>query len=192
MISKLILITFFIPVATYAVGQEFYDSLQKEADRTYNCSFDYYNVDSLNKIFFDSENVRMLIDSSANYQVLFSDSNSWCDGPNCHDLIFSTDTLVEDQETLDEADLVQLYTRRKKYYYCSKKYKGIELIKNTEIKFNDTIFNNFPTVSNNHDKYNGEWTVFSNEKYLVFRFASIYIGNTSRYREELIYLKRIE
>jgi hypothetical protein len=192
MISRLILITLFVAATSYVFGQEFYDSLRREADRTNNCSFDYYNVDSLNKVFFDSKNVRLLVNRSANYKVLFSDTNSWCNGPNCYDQIFSIDTLVEDKETLEKADLAQPYTRRKKYYYCSKNYTGIELIENTEIKFKDSIFNNFPTVSNNHDKYNGEWTVFSNEKYLVFRFASIYIGNTSRYREELIYLKKIE
>lgn len=192
MVNRFILVTFFSAITTFLFGQEFYDSLRSEASRTYNCSFDYYNVDSLNKVFFDSKNVRMLIDSNANYQVLFSETESWCSGPNCLDQFTSLDTLVIGEIIGDEDDLPQLNIRRKKYFHCSKTYKGVELIKNTEVNLKDTVFTNFPILKNNWDNYNREWTLFSNDKYLVFRFAVIYIGNTSYYREELIYFKKIE
>lgn len=186
------LITFFFSTTTFVFGQEFYDSLQTEADQTYNCSFNYYSIDSLNQVFFGSKNVRMVIDSTANYQVLFSESKSWCSGPNCRYHFLPSDTLVVSEKIGDEGELIQLNIPRKKYYHCSKTYNGIELIKNTEINFKDTVFSNFPTLTNNWDKYNGEWTVFSNKKYLVFRFASVYIGNSSYGDEKLIYLRKIE
>lgn len=195
MVSKLILTVFFSATASFIYGQEFYDRLYTEADSTYDCSFEYCNADSVNHIFFNSRNVRMLIDSTASYQVMFTESKSGCNGPYCNDnyRFLSFDSLVFIDEIIGvEEDLVQLNLRRKKYYHCSKTYKGVELIKNTDINFKDTVFNNFPIVNENWDKYNKEWTVFSNEKYLVFRFFSLYIGNTSYYEEKIIYLKRIE
>ncbi len=192
MINRTILTTFFTVTIALVYGQGFYDSLQAEADQTYDCSFNYYDVDSLNHAFFDSGNVKMLIDRSAKYQVLFYESNSWCSGPNCLDQIFPLDTLIEDKEKRNEVGLVQFSIPRKKHYHCSKTYSGAELIKKTKINFKDTVFNYFPSVVNNQDKYNGKWTVFSNEKYLVFRLARVYIGNSSWGSEEYIYLKKVK
>ena len=179
-------------MTTFVYGQKFYDSLQMEADQTYNCSFDYYNVDSLNHVFFASEKVRMQIDSFSNYQVLFSHLESWCSGPNCDFQHLPLDTIVLGEKIGDEGELLQLNIPRKKYYHCSKTYNGFELIKNTEIHLEHSILNNFPTVVNNTDMYNNKWTVFSNEKYLVFRLVSVYIGNTSSGSEKYIYLKKVK
>lgn len=195
MVSKLILIIFFSTTASFLYGQEFYENLYKEADSTYNCSFEYCNADSVNHIFFNSKNVRMLIDSTASFQVMFNESKSWCDGPSCPDKyrFLSFDSLVIIDKIIGvEEDSVQLNVGRKKYYHCSKTYKGVDLINHTEINFKDSVFTNFPVLSNNWDKYNREWTVFSNEHFLVFRLACVYIGNTSYFEEKLIYLKKIE
>jgi hypothetical protein len=178
--------------ASITVGQDFFDSLRTEASRLLNCSYDYVNVDSLNTAFFDSNNVRMLIDSSAKYQVMFIDSNSWCSGPHCDNFVYGSNySYIKYPVVPDEEDLFQLNIPRKKYYHCSKIYSGTELIQNVKIMFHDTIFIEFPYLEQIY-KYNGKWTVFSNENYLIFRHARIYIGNTSTFDEELIYLKKVE
>ncbi|MGB0430461.1 MAG: hypothetical protein ACPGLV_08300 [Bacteroidia bacterium] len=191
MISKIMLMTFLTAIITSVHGQDFYDTLQTEANLKYDCSFKYYNIDSLNHVFFESGNVKMQIDSTAKYQVMFAKSNSWCSGPNCIDQIFQLDTLMEYKETRDEEGLAQIRIPMKKHYHCSKTYGGVDLIKNTEINFSDALFNYFPSVVNNQDKYNGKWTVFSNEKYLVFRLARVYIGNSSWGSDKYIYLKKV-
>lgn len=191
-IGKIILMTFLTATVTSVNGQEFYDTLQTEANRKYDCSFNYYDIDSLSHVFFESGNVKMQIDSSAEYQVMFSESNSWCSGPNCVDQIFQLKTGNEYNETVTEEGLAQSSIQRKKHFNCSKTFSGVDLIKKLEINLNDTLFNYFPSIVNNQDEYNGKWTVFSNETYLILRLVTVYIGNSSWGSEEYIYLKKVK
>ncbi len=192
MISKLILMLCLTTTITLVHGQGFYDTLKTEAEKTYDCSFQYYDRDSLNHVFFGSGNVSMQIDSAAAYQVMFTTSSSWCSGPNCRYQALQLDTLIENKETRNGGGLAAFRNPRKKHYRCSKTFSGVDLIKNTAIKFSDSCFNYFPSVERNQDKYNRKWTVFSNENYLVFRLVKVYIGNSSWGSEECIYLKHVK
>ncbi len=181
--------------ASFTYGQDFYDSLKIEADQTYNSSFVYINVDSLNKVFFDSKNVRMLFDfdSTTTYQVLFSDRKGFSyqgdKGISCpctYEEYLAKESI---KHLLDSTSSKSQNLKR--HYSSSKTYKGNEFI-TIGLSFKDSTFTAFPLIRNNGDEYNARWTVFSNEKYLIFRFVSLYHGNRYSYDETLIYLKKIE
>lgn len=193
--KRLILIAVLNFLAPFTYGQYFYDSLKIEADRTYNSSFVDIDVDSINKVFFDSKNVRMLFDfdSTATYQVLFSDRNGFSYqggvGISCP---CNYEEYLAEESIKHLLDSNYRRTRNlKRHYDLSKTYKGDEFIR-IGLSFKDSIFTSFPLIRNNGDEYNARWTVFSNEKYLIFRFVSLYWGNRYSYDETLIYLKKIE
>jgi len=159
---------------------QFVDSLELEANKSIaNWKNQMMDMKQMERAFF-KQNAMLGIDSTAHYQILFSNHKEWSSmgGSHMNGMGFSwcTDSVVT-QET-------------------GKIYEGIEFVQRLFIDAapKDSTLNWFPSVFERSDPMNCKWFAFSNEQFMILRYVHSYpYGNqTSFYSETVFWFKKTE
>jgi hypothetical protein len=171
---------------------EFLKQLEVEADKVYRkSSYESIDVDSLDRAFFATEKVKMQIDTTASWKILFQYSFSRSHTIGSDGII---KTLYPPEFQRRERNNVRTAYPKAKIFSGADLYKGLSLNDAYTIPL-DSIIEYFPIIFFRRDHpLNKVWHPLMNDEYLILRFVNSYPhGNTtSAYAESRIYFKRID